>query len=150
MTKQKDAVYNAVVSVKGADFATPVELSKEERAQVSAQLAQGFRDGTIAYQGEVPTEKELSSYVSGLVSNWVRKDKRLNGGVQYVPSNPGTRTGAGDETLKAMKQLLALTTEAEARAEIETAIAARIKELKPKKALNIEALPESLRHFAQQ
>ena len=148
-TKQKDAVFNAVCAVRGTtEFSTPVELTKEERGSVQAALVAGFQDGSIAFQGDATDQAKLTSYVSGLVSNWLRKDKRLNGNVAYVAKNPGTRTGSGDECLKAMRSLLSVTTDPEAKMEIQTAIDARVGELKPKKVINVEALPESLRHLA--
>jgi len=149
MTKQKDAVFAAVCQVRGStEFSAPVELTKEERGAVQASLVSGFQSGSIAYQGDATDATKLTSYVSGLVSNWLRKDKRLNGGVQYVAKNPGTRTGAGDESLKAMRTLLSATQDDSARAEIQAEIDKRIGELKPKKVINVAALPESLRHLA--
>lgn len=150
MMKQKDAVYNAVVGVKGtSDFSDAVSLSKEERSTVATSLFEGIKNGTVAYAGDASDETKLTSYISGLVSNWLRKDQRLNGGVQYVAKNPGTRTGSGDEALKAMRALLATTTEETSREEIQAEIDKRVSELKPKKVINVAALPESLRHLAQ-
>lgn len=149
MIKQKDAVFNAVVAVRGTnEFSSAVELTKEERSAVQASLVQGFQSGQIAFQGDATDATKLTSYVSGLVSNWLRKDKRLNGNVAYVAKNPGTRTGSGDESLKAMRTLLSATTDVDARAEIQVEIDKRIAELKPKKTINVDALPASLRQYA--
>jgi len=41
-------------------------------------------------------DAKLRSYCSGLQSNWLRKDTRLNGGVKYVAKNPGSRAGSTD------------------------------------------------------
>ena len=148
--KQKDAVFAAVSAVRGTtEFSSAVELTKE-RVAVQASLIAGFQSGNIAFQGDATDTTKLTSYVSGLVSNWLRKDKRLNGNVAYVAKNPGTRTGAGDESLKAMRTLLGATTDVDARLEIQAAIDQRIGELKPKKVINVDALPESLRHLAPQ
>jgi hypothetical protein len=148
MVKQKDAVYSAVCEVRGTtEFSEAAELTKEERSTVQTALLEGFKSGDIAYQGDVSDSAKLSSYVSGLVSNWLRKDRRLNGNVAYVAKNPGTRTGAGDEALKAMRLLLSATSEDEARLEIQAEIDRRVAELKPKKTINVDALPENLRHF---
>jgi hypothetical protein len=148
MIKQKDAVFNAVCQVRNAvEFTDAVTLSKEERTTVQSSLVQGFQSGLIAYQGDVSDATKLSSYVSGLVSNWLRKDRRLNGNVAYVAKNPGTRTGSGDEALKAMRMLLSATTDEDARTEIQAEIDKRLGELKPKKTINVDALPESIRHL---
>lgn len=151
MVKQKDAVFNEVVAVKGtSDFASAVVLTKEERQTVSSALLSGFQNGTIEYDGDTSDAKKLGSYVSGLVSNWLRKDKRLNGNTTYTAKNPGTRTGSGDDTMKAMRTLLSVTTDETAKAEIQAEIDRRVSELKPKKTINAAALPESIRHLAQQ
>lgn len=151
MVKQKDAVFNAVCDVRGTtEFSEAVELTKDERSKVQAKLVAGFQAGDIVYQGDANDSVKLSAYVSGLVSNWLRKDKRLNGNVAYVAKNPGTRTGSGDEALKAMRTLLSVTTDEEARTEIQQEIDRRVNELKPKKTVNADAIPESLRHLLPQ
>lgn len=149
MVKQKDAVFNAVSVVRGStEFSAAVELTKEERGAVQASLIAGFKAGEIAYQGDVNDTAKLTSYVSGLVSNWLRKDRRLNGNVAYIAKNPGTRTGSGDEALKAMRTLLSATTDEDARTEIQREIDKRVLELKPRKVVDVSKLPESLRHLA--
>ena len=101
MTNQKEATYQAIVNVTGHTGEGVLEISKEQRAQVNMILFQGFRAGTIQLDREF-TDADLKSYVSGLQSNWIRKDKRLNGGVQYTAKNPGSRAGSGDpHTLQA-------------------------------------------------
>jgi hypothetical protein len=148
--KQKDSVFGAVCDVRGStEFNAPVELTKEERGKVQAALVAGFQAGTIVYQGDATDSTKLAAYVSGLVSNWLRKDKRLNGNVAYVAKNPGTRTGSGDETLKAMRTLLSVTTDSDAKAEIQLEIDKRLAVIKPKKTINVDAIPESLRHLIQ-
>jgi hypothetical protein len=146
---QKDAVYNAVVKVKGSDqFDGPVELSREERSKVTQLVYSEFENGNVGFAGgDKPDERTMRTYVSGLISNWLRKDGRLNGGTQYVPKRPGSRAGTGDESLKAMKMLLSTTTDRNERAEIQRAIDQRLAELKPKRDINYDALPESLRKF---
>lgn len=148
--KQKDAVFAAVVSVKGtSNFSDVVSLSKEERATVCSELFAGIRDGSVVFGDTTIDDTKLNAYISGLVSNWLRKDTRLNGNTKYVAKNPGTRTGSGDDSLKAMRALLTATSDESARAEIQAEIDKRLGELKPKKVINVAALPESLRHLAQ-
>ncbi len=91
---QKEAVFSAVTNVCGeSDGAyTP---TKEQRASVNQILFEGFRSGTIECEKDYD-DSGLKAYVSGLQSNWLRKDKRLNGNVQYVAKNPGSRAGSGD------------------------------------------------------
>lgn len=147
MTKmsQKEAVFQAVKNVCGEqETYTP---SKEQRAQVNAILFEGFRSGQIELDREF-SDSDLKSYVSGLQSNWLRKDKRLNGNVSYVAKNPGSRAGSGDPQLKAMRALLStLTTDAD-RAEVQSHIDTRIAEINASKkktvAVDFSALPADL------
>jgi hypothetical protein len=150
MTKmtQKEAVFSAVQNVCGAqdDAYTP---SKEQRASVNQILFEGFRSGTIELDKEY-TDTELKAYVSGLQSNWLRKDKRLNGGTQYVAKNPGSRAGSTDASVKAMRLLLQSKTDPSERAEIQAFIDKRVAELKPAKTvtINVADLPAELQHLA--
>ena len=152
MINQKQAVYNAVTSVlkeAGIHFEDGMNISgimtKEFRGTVNAILVEGFRSGTVALDKEYD-DAGLKAYVSGLQSNWLRKDKRFNGGTQYVAKNPGSRTGSGDAMLKNLKALRSTLTEASDIAEVDAHIAARITELKPAKASNVDysALPADL------
>jgi hypothetical protein len=147
MTKisQKEAVFQAVKNVCGEqDVYTP---SKEQRAQVNAILFEGFRSGTIELDREF-SDTDLKSYVSGLQSNWLRKDKRLNGNVAYVAKNPGSRAGSGDASLKAMRALLSTLTTEEDKIEVQGHIDARIAEIgaSKKKTVTVDfsALPADL------
>lgn len=148
MTKisQKEAVFQAVRNVCGEQDGayTP---SKEQRAQVNSILFEGFRKETIELD-RVFTDKDLKSYVSGLQSNWLRKDKRLNGNMAYVAKNPGSRAGSGDPQLKAMRALLTtVSTEAD-KSEIQSHIDARIAAISATKAkkvtVDFAALPADL------
>lgn len=153
--KQKDAVYMAITSVLAAshiDFEDGMNvaphMTKERRAQVNAILVEGFRSGKIELSKEF-TDEELREYVSGLQSNWIRKDPRFNGNTKYEPKNPGSRAGQGDEQLKNLKLFLATRSTAEEKAEIQTYIDARVAELAAAKAskvtVNTSVLPASLR-----
>ena len=151
MTKmtQKEAVFSAITNVCGpSDGAfTP---SKEERAQVNQILFEGFRSGKIELDREYD-DSGLKAYVSGLQSNWLRKDKRLNGGVAYVAKNPGSRAGSTDPQVKAMRQLLSTKTDPSERAEIQAFIDKRVSEIKPTKSvtINVADLPAELQHLAE-
>lgn len=156
---QKEAVYNAVTSVlsennitftEGTDVSTL--MTKELRAQVNAVLVEGFTSGSIELDRSF-SESELKAYVSGLQSNWLRKDKRLNGGGKYTAKNPGSRVGASDPQLKAMRQLLStLTTDAD-KAEVQSAINSRVSEIQASKAkkvsIDTSVLPDSLKKYSK-
>lgn len=151
---QKEAVFaaiNSVLTENGIKFSegqnvNPL-MTKELRAQVNSILVEGFKSGTIELDREF-SEAELKAYVSGLQSNWLRKDKRLNGGVSYVAKNPGSRQGSSDPQLKAMRKLLTTVTTDEDKAEIQSHIDARVAEIQATKVKKVEidysALPADL------
>lgn len=155
---QKQAVYTAITSVlseNGIHFEDGMDVSsvmtREYRALVNQVLFEGFRSGSIQLDREF-NDSELKGYVSGLQSNWIRKDGRLNGNTKYVAKNPGSRQGAGDAQIKAMKALLATLTDASDKAEVEAAIAARHAEIeasKPKATIDFSKLPAALTKFVK-
>ena len=133
---QKEAVFQAVKNVVGEQDGayTP---TKEQRAQVNNILFEGFRNGTIELDKTEISDSDLKSYVSGLQSNWLRKDKRLNGGTMYVAKNPGSRAGSGDASLKAMRTLLASVSTDSEKAEIQSDIDARLAEISVSQAKTV-------------
>lgn len=150
---QKEGVFQAIVNVRGGDdqFDGPINLSGEERAMVRERLVEQFKNGEISLGTDMGgDDKRLATYCSGLISNWVRKDSRLNGGGKYQPKNPGSRAGNGDEALRAMKTLLTITPDPEAKKAIQAEIAKRQDELRPKREINLDALPENLRKYVPQ
>jgi hypothetical protein len=144
--KQKDAVYQAVINVTGYTGEGACHPSKEQRAQINMILFEGFKSETIEMD-TVKSDSDLKGYVSGLTSNWLRKDGRLNGGVKYEAKNPGSRAGSADPQLKAMRTLLSTLTTPEEKAEVQSYIDARIAEIAAVKQATIvdfSALPADL------
>jgi hypothetical protein len=156
---QKEAVFSAVNSVISENNLTVSDgqsvsevLNRETRAQITNILQEGFSNGSIELDKQFTSDSALRTYCSGLLSNWLRKDTRLNGGVKYRPANPGSRAGNGDPSIKAMRVLLnsgKVTSETD-RSEIETLIANRLQEIGAAKSaasvtVDYDALPESLR-----
>jgi hypothetical protein len=143
---QKEAVFKAVCNVTGHKGEGQVSITKEQRAQVSMILFEGFRSESIELD-RTYDDAGLKAYISGLVSNWLRKDKRLNGGVTYVAKNPGSRQGSADPQLKAMRTLLSTLTDEEQRQEVQGHIDQRIAEInsaKMTKVIDFSALPAEL------
>jgi hypothetical protein len=138
---QKEAVFTAVVNVLAQENISivegqPVAMTKEYRALVNNILFEGFRNGTIELDREF-SDSDLKGYVSGLQSNWLRKDKRLNGGIQYVAKNPGSRAGSGDPSLKAMRTLMSTLTTDSDKAEVQAHIDTRLSEIQASKAKSV-------------
>jgi hypothetical protein len=153
MINQKEAVYAAVTSVlteAGIHFEEGMDvgpvMSKELRGQVNNILFAGFRAKEIALDRSF-TDTELKAYVSGLQSNWIRKDKRLNGDVTYVAKNPGSRAGTGDAQLKAMRALLSTLSNPNDQAEVQAEIDKRVSEIALSKAkpIDFSALPAHIK-----
>ena len=143
---QKEAVYQAVVNVTGFNGDGVCEITPEQRKQVNAILFEGFKSGSIQIE-ELPDDAALKGYVSGLQSNWLRKDTRLNGGMKYQAKNPGSRAGSSDPSLKAMRALLSSVTTESEKQEIQSYIDARVSELsitKTAKTVDFSALPADL------
>lgn len=146
MMNQKEATYQAICNVTGHTGEGVLEISKEQRAQVNMILFEGFRAGKIQLDREF-SDADLKQYVSGLQSNWIRKDKRLNGGVAYTAKNPGSRQGSSDPQLKSMKALLSTLTKEEDKIEVQGYIDARIAEItaaKQVETVDFSALPADL------
>ena len=143
---QKEATYQAICNVTGHTGEDILEISKEQRAQVNMILFEGFRAGTIQLDREF-SDADLKQYVSGLQSNWIRKDKRLNGGVAYTAKNPGSRAGSGDPMIQNLKKLMStLTTDAD-KTEVQGYIDARTAEIATTKqaaTVDFSALPADL------
>lgn len=156
--KQNDAVFSAVCKVLGKDgFNDAVILSKEQRDEVVAIVTQGIINGSVDFSTEAKakhdTEAKIKSYTTGMVSNHLRKDKRLNGGVKHEIKNPGSRAGNSDEQVKALKALRSSVTSPEQIRLVDEEIEKRMNELKAVKAktveINIDLLPEHLRHLVK-
>lgn len=144
---QGEAVFQAVRTVF-PDGAVPstTEWSSSQKEQVHELVYSMFKEGLTVHKSN-PDDAALLKYIPGLVNNWVRKDKRLNGGVQYTAKRPGSRQGSGDEMLRNMKALLSTIDDPDSRAEVEAAITLRLGQLKPKVTVDASKIPESLRHL---
>lgn len=158
MLSQKDGVYNAVVAFHDENSISfedghKVEFSKDDRATVIGMICEAFNADEIAMSPEAKTKfstlEKLKSYTNGLLSNWLRKDTRLNGGSKYVAKNPGSRAGQGDETVKNLRLLKKTLSDPTQVQEVDAAIDARLAEIKASKAPTVEidfdAIPAHLR-----
>lgn len=144
---QGELVFQAVSEVFGDVDRVPstTEWTKEQLEAVHSRVLLGFINGDVTKQRGGVDEIALRKYIPGLVNNWVRKDKRLNGGQAYIPKNPGSRSGSGDETLKNLKLLLTMVAD-DVKPAVQVEIDKRLEELKPKaQVLNVDALPADLR-----
>jgi hypothetical protein len=146
--KQSDAVVAAMISICGQveGAYTP---TTEQRAQVRLILFEGFKAKTIDLDPDKYARGEdyIWGYIPGLISNHLRKDKRLNGGVKHEIVNPGSRSGSSDPELKSLMALYGtLETESD-KTEVMGYITARKAALSKAKApvIDVASLPEALR-----
>jgi hypothetical protein len=148
MKNQKEATFSAICIVTGHKDGV-CKPTPEQRKEVNAMLLAGFQRGEISYDGDFNTipEADQKSYVSGLQSNWLRKDKRLNGNVVYMAKNPGSRAGSGDAQLKSLKALFSTLTKDEDKKEVQGYIDTRTAEIAKTKqvaTVDVSALPAEL------
>ena len=153
---QKDGVFNAVQAFmveSGRQFeeGMKVELNRDERTTVIGMLVAATNAGELQVKSP-KARADLKEYWSGTLSNWLRKDERLNGNVKHEIKNPGSRAHVGDKQLREMKKLLDRVKGTEDEAEVQAAIDARVAERAAEKAakteIDVNELPEALRHLA--
>ena len=156
---QKDGVFNAVVAFieeSGRKFeeGMKVELSSSDRKTVIGMLVAATEANELDVKSD-GAKNDLKTYWNGTLSNWLRKDKRLNGGVKYETKNPGSRAGSGDKELQELRKLLtqvqATGIEENIKA-VQDAIDVRLAKIQAAKAPKFEVdkdkLPEGVRHLA--
>src|SRR5665213_2102450 len=151
MLTQKECVFQACADY-GFDCGE-FKPSKDQLKTIYQLVTDSIVNGETAFSDEAKLKyntPELirTKYVPGMVSNWIRKDTRLNGGDVYVAKNPGSRAGSGDEQLKNLKALKSLHPEHSEAIDVE--IQARLAELgknKPVKqvVVDYDKIPEDLR-----
>ncbi len=160
MISQRQATVSVILSVlseRGVNYTLNGEqsiadvLTVTDKEQVINKLVAGFRSGQVQMSAEASDkyafDSELKKYVVGLANNWIRKAPEFNGGNAYTTKNPGSRTGSGDEKLKALRALMSKIDDATTKATIQVEIDKRLEELKPKIEIDADLIPESLRHL---
>lgn len=88
---QREAVYNAVMgcfqknNVKFTGGKANDLLTPEIRKQITDSVCADFKASKVSLRdtpnnkSKLGDEKQLRVYVTGLINNWLRRDKRLNG-----------------------------------------------------------------------
>jgi hypothetical protein len=162
---QREATFNAIITVLSTNSVTfqsgsdvKSVITSDHKKKVKDILITGFKNGTIDYtedfaKTKLVSDSELSKYCSGLISNWIKKDPRLNGNTKYQVTNKGSRVGQGDSQVKELRKLLKATVGTEAEQEVVAALNARIEAVKATKkpvvSIDVESLPENLRHLVK-
>ena len=152
---QRDAVYNAVVAIAkkfNLNFEDNMNvaeiISGDHRKEVINHVIASFNNGQTRLSKEM-NDAELRTYCNGLVSNWFRKDTRLNGGTKYEIQNPGSRAGQGNpsirETKKLLKQVAGTPKEAKVQAVLDKMIAEHKANSKPATKIDADLIPDELK-----
>lgn len=143
---QKDGVYSAVTAfleehnIPFEESSKPVVLSTDQRKTIVMMLVKATDAGELTRKSN-KSGQTLEQYWSGTLSNWLRRDPRLNGGHENVqPKNPGSRAGTGDAELRELKKLMKqveVTGNEEHIAAVKEAIDARTKIVEAERAKKI-------------
>ncbi|POB13863.1 hypothetical protein [Halobacteriovorax sp. DA5] len=89
---QKEAVYNEVIAIltknkiiQKSGESVDKQLTEKHIEEIQNELEKKFKAGSI-FLKETTSNKEklknsklMSKYTKGLINNWLRRDKRLNG-----------------------------------------------------------------------
>lgn len=152
MQSQRSAVYVSVCQVLNVtDINELTTLSKEQRKEVIELVTTSISifetEFSESARAKYDTFDKIKGYVNGMVSNWLRKDVRLNGGDKYETKNPGSRAGGGDEILKNLKALKSTLTDDIHIQAVEGEISKRQAELSKKKIVEVDLskIPDELR-----
>jgi hypothetical protein len=162
---QKTAVVNEVKSILGSSYDSSMpardQLTDEQLKTIKFNIVQGIISGTVDFKKDTSDEKAIARYVSGMVSNHLRKAKELNGNQKYTPESTGR--GSRDPQISELNKLLKTYTEGTPEFnQIVEAINARKSELASERAealkakkkekelssIDMDALPEGLKHLA--
>jgi len=156
---QKDAVYNITCSVLDENNIHLEDgqsinevMTKDMRQSITLCLIAGFNSGEVQIDKDYE-EKELRSYTQSVISNWFRKDARLNGGSKYEPKDKGSKVGFNDPQVKAMRRMLKevkKTGNIKHIKAIESEIDKKLREIRDKRLkdkVDAQAIPEHLRHL---
>ena len=154
---QKEGVFFAVCSMFNAEsFDKAIVLTKDERATLINTVTTSLVDGSISMTDDARekynTPESMRKYVDGLVSNWLRKDLRLNGNVPHEIKNPGSRAGNADPVIKELRKLRKTLSGEKEIAAVDKEINTRIAVVQASKAksieINVDMLPKELQHLA--
>jgi hypothetical protein len=155
---QREATVNCILSVleeRGVEYElngpTPISevLTPDDKKNVRSILITMFQQGKVDFKdsSKLQDTKYMTDYISGLVNNWIRKAPEFNNNATYQAKNPGSRQGSQDEQVREMKKLLSTVQDQATKDVIQSHIDARLAELKPAISVNLDLIPESLRHL---
>jgi hypothetical protein len=134
---QKQVVYNAIVAFlqeNGLSLENNrAELTKSDRKTIVTMIATALDSGDMPFSATArakhDTPTKIRNYSTGLLSNWLRKDNRINGGAKHKIKNPGSKANQDDEVLKDLKSIRKLLSNKKEIQAVDNEIALRMKQL---------------------
>jgi general stress protein YciG len=150
MISQKEAVYQATKAVleqhgieleDGQDVREAMgDDANDIRSEIRDLVFQALSNGQVALGDRSSNEEKrqdestMRRYATGLVSNWFRKDKRLNGNQRYIPNDRGNNSNVtnirdDDERISRLVAALEVADSEELQDKLEEAIEERRDEL---------------------
>lgn len=155
---QKDAVYSVTIETlnennisfeEGIDCMSSV-VDKDIRNTIVEKLLNLFENNKVIVNKQ-QEDSDLKRYVSGLVSNWAKKDDRLNGGVKHEIKNPGSKLGSTDPVIVELRKMLKEVKGTVYENDVKKELTRRMNEIKKKKMstsnINASLIPDSLKHL---
>lgn len=82
---QKELIVQIILKALGQrhDPTIPVKLTQADHSAVKQSVLNGILDGSIPCSKGKQNRTELNYFVNSIISEWLRKDKRLNGNKKY-------------------------------------------------------------------
>lgn len=108
MRQQKQVVIDLVQEALGTSFTPFVTvakdlLTKDQKRNIQQQVFEGIINNEIGYSKDKADIPSIRKYASNVVSNYLRKEKMLNGNIQQDKYSSGTRN---DKQLKELNKTL--------------------------------------------
>lgn len=107
MISQKEAVYEiiaeamSILGISVGKVPALMVLNRDVRDICVEKLSIKIADGSVAAKVSDKDQSVIRAYASNLISNWVRRDERLNCGMHYIP-----KLVASDKLLKDLYSML--------------------------------------------
>ncbi len=111
--KQVQAVIQITKSILGSRFLVgqPIlnYITDSDKEEILNRVIVGLKNHEIhikhSKQAKLNSDKDVRKYAIGMINNWFKKAKELNGNSEYKPSNPGIRKGSADPMVREMRRL---------------------------------------------
>jgi hypothetical protein len=134
---QKQVVHNAIIAFLQENGLSlndnKVELTHNDRKTIVTMIMAAIDSGdmhlSVAARAKHDTPKKIRNYSTGLLSNWLRKDHRINGGLKHKINNPGSKANQDDEVIKSLKSIRKLLSNHKEILAVDAEISLRIKQL---------------------